>query len=715
LTSTDLVSKFIEIMRNHRCRLTIEERSVLEKIPLPLAMYQYVDQHVETILVSDGLCDFTGNSRDDLMRHYNNGMFSSVHPDDKKMLADLGYRFATQGGAYDVVYRTRLGTQSGYRIVHCTGKYDTTRDGSRVAFVFYTDVTGLAEPHTNRKPEKDAPELHLLYESLGPLAVISRKNKILFYYNKALCRMLPPAAEYDSGITFDHFFYGDLSHGIPELFDAPDSGPVLVQEPRSGRQLEISAVSSIWNGEPAYVITFSEQETEQHRRIAFNTFCFSGATNGTVPSEMSYKGFFVWNITQDSPLVLECGVVHNQDFLNSGFDGYLKRIAARCTRSDDTAFLLSHGRDFFLAVNNPSAVHGQRIFGIETDGKIIQIQSEFFLMRSPDTNELYIKITETNVTESVIMNTLLIQTLEQQNEYVACFDFQADTVRIVFNTNCEGDRSLQTFPLGDFVSGDNSMLIQQLYFAQECPTRDTLHRYFSEHCQPSGSVTFTVDTPGSRTKSLTIQSLDIRSSSYFVTCSDVSEVLRGERERYEQLKNTIEKEQRRVKQLLQLSYNDQLTRLPNRRSFLAKFRAEIARMRRDHSSAFLALGDIDSFKVINDTWGHPAGDAVLQSVAAVFFESVRKTDIVARWGGEEFIFFLAEENEHDAYLTLDRIRKRIELLQISWETSYLRCSMSFGLSEVIVDAGSVLKNAYTAADIALYQAKATGKNCIIIG
>ena len=123
-----------------RYRFSDFEQAILEKARFPLAIYQFLNKRVVTLALSKGFCDLFGYT--DLAQAYfdmDNDMYKDVHPDDAARISEAAYRFATEGGVYDVVYRTRfLGTHD-YRIVHAKGEHVFTPEGVRLAQVIYTD------------------------------------------------------------------------------------------------------------------------------------------------------------------------------------------------------------------------------------------------------------------------------------------------------------------------------------------------------------------------------------------------------------------------------------------------------------------------------------------------------------------------------------------------------------------------------------------------
>ena len=116
------------------------EREALEKLRVPLAVYQFLNKRVVTILVSDGFIELLGyDSREKTIYAMDNNMYEDTHPDDKSSIADAAVDFAVNGGKYNVVYRSRSLSGSDYRILHATGEHIYTEDGTRLAYVWYTD------------------------------------------------------------------------------------------------------------------------------------------------------------------------------------------------------------------------------------------------------------------------------------------------------------------------------------------------------------------------------------------------------------------------------------------------------------------------------------------------------------------------------------------------------------------------------------------------
>ena len=119
---------------------TNEQRAVIEGMQIPCAVYQFINKRVVTLALSDGFCEFFGyEDRAQAYHDMDNDMYKDTHPDDVARIADEAVRFATEGGSYDVLYRTRQKGGSGYKIVHAIGKHVYTENGTRLAHVWYID------------------------------------------------------------------------------------------------------------------------------------------------------------------------------------------------------------------------------------------------------------------------------------------------------------------------------------------------------------------------------------------------------------------------------------------------------------------------------------------------------------------------------------------------------------------------------------------------
>jgi len=157
---------------------------------------------------------------------------------------------------------------------------------------------------------------------------------------------------------------------------------------------------------------------------------------------------------------------------------------------------------------------------------------------------------------------------------------------------------------------------------------------------------------------------------------------------------------------------DPLTELWNRRALEERLRQEWARIQRHGGSFAVIMADVDHFKLVNDTHGHPAGDQVLREVAAILAGECRESDLPARYGGEEFAVLLPTIHAPEAVVMADRCRRKIEEACTRACGAEIRVTASFGVadSEGCASGEEVIQD----ADKALYQAKHAGRNRVDI-
>jgi len=169
-------------------------------------------------------------------------------------------------------------------------------------------------------------------------------------------------------------------------------------------------------------------------------------------------------------------------------------------------------------------------------------------------------------------------------------------------------------------------------------------------------------------------------------------------------------EQDSLSVLEELSLNDALTGIANRRRINGLLDTEFERAKRYQTPFSIILFDIDHFKKINDTYGHLVGDNTLKSLSKLVNETIRKTEVVGRWGGEEFILILPESNINTSFLIAEKIRKIISKTKFKDLDGSLTCS--FGVSEYLLE--TTLDELIEQADQALYKAKENGRNMVCV-
>ena len=181
------------------------------------------------------------------------------------------------------------------------------------------------------------------------------------------------------------------------------------------------------------------------------------------------------------------------------------------------------------------------------------------------------------------------------------------------------------------------------------------------------------------------------------------------------ISNLEEKVTERTSQLSQandnlelLSQTDFLTNLYNRRFIIEEIEQEAKHCNRTKEKFAIIMGDIDQFKMINDTYGHDCGDLILEEVASLLQKAARETDCVSRWGGEEFLLLLTQTEYEGALNLAERIRQAIEQKEIIYRNVPIKVTMTFGVA--VYKGGMAIDEVIKNADIAVYRGKDHGRN-----
>jgi diguanylate cyclase (GGDEF)-like protein len=163
-------------------------------------------------------------------------------------------------------------------------------------------------------------------------------------------------------------------------------------------------------------------------------------------------------------------------------------------------------------------------------------------------------------------------------------------------------------------------------------------------------------------------------------------------------------------QMRHYAEHDDLTGLWNHRIIIDRLRAEVDRVHRDGTPLSVILVDLDHFKSINDNFGHPAGDQVLKEISAIFAHAVRSYDWVGRYGGEEFLLILPGSGFDTARPRAEQLRVAVESARILDDQTVMQVTASFGVASGFPPGYEAMIHA---ADVALYRAKNTGRNCVM--
>lgn len=169
---------------------------------------------------------------------------------------------------------------------------------------------------------------------------------------------------------------------------------------------------------------------------------------------------------------------------------------------------------------------------------------------------------------------------------------------------------------------------------------------------------------------------------------------------------------RLMETLREANLRDPMTGLNNRRFLEEYVETLVSNTQRKKSNLAIMMLDLDFFKMVNDTYGHDAGDAVLKALAKVLKQSVRASDMVIRYGGEEFLIILQETNRQSADQVAEKIRAEVEKIKTTVAGVVIQKTISIGLSDFPTDSDTFWQ-AVKYADVALYSAKETGRNRVV--
>ena len=198
---------------------------------------------------------------------------------------------------------------------------------------------------------------------------------------------------------------------------------------------------------------------------------------------------------------------------------------------------------------------------------------------------------------------------------------------------------------------------------------------------------------------------------------DYQESLLGHLRTMEKKLATVEQEALGYKAKLDehkiLSMQDKLTKLPNRAALDEKFLQEFNIAKEQGTPLWVAVADLDYFKKVNDTFGHTAGDKTLQTVASLLSRSLRESEFIARFGGEEFVILIANLSKVGIEKMLNRVREKVKSIPFKFKGTNMTITISIGATKVrIDDAGEYFT--FERADKALYQAKEQGRDRVVI-
>jgi diguanylate cyclase (GGDEF)-like protein len=292
-------------------------------------------------------------------------------------------------------------------------------------------------------------------------------------------------------------------------------------------------------------------------------------------------------------------------------------------------------------------------------------------------------------------DTGVIYLLDDQKVSIACTRGYAENGIPEYNIN--GTISINELPtLEDMYQTGKSIAIKD---TAEAPR----WVWYSTH----GWVRSFIGTP-LKVKDKIIGFLNLYSSTTGIYTNEDMERLQA----FSDLTSTAIENARLYSELQQKADTDELTKLRNRRAFFDMASREVERAHRFHHPLSALMIDLDNFKLVNDNFGHPVGDLILIAIADVFRKHLRNIDLVARYGGDEFIILLPENKLENAREVANRLVKEIKATAIETQNGKARVGVSIGVSTLTPECDN-LTSLIEVADRALYHAKEYGRGRVV--
>lgn len=207
-----------------------------------------------------------------------------------------------------------------------------------------------------------------------------------------------------------------------------------------------------------------------------------------------------------------------------------------------------------------------------------------------------------------------------------------------------------------------------------------------------------------------LQRHETEKENWWRTTSAALALLKSASHMVERAKETISEQDARIKVLEDLATTDELTGLMNRRGFFQAFIRELDRAARDvtnNRGGLLMLIDLDNFKAINDTYGHPAGDAALKLVGRTLAHDIRTMDVAGRLGGDEFVLLFADAARVGALERAQKLVWRLNHLSLIWYGAEIPIRASLGLREY--KGGDAADKVFSDADVSMYANKQSNR------
>ncbi|WP_462332256.1 EAL domain-containing protein, partial [Schwartzia sp. (in: firmicutes)] len=239
--------------------------SVLTQIDIPLAIYQFVDNKVVTIFVSDAILEYMGHgikNREDMIDFYNEDMYRYVHPDDRDRIIKAARDFAMgRSSVYDVTYREQMPVRKGWSVIHARGYHHTMTDGTRYAIVYYDDVTTANEMDRAQEDLMNRTFFESLARYDEAVVIFDVETHELFYANERMRKIIAPPPGYGNGVSIEEYLGIDaFPYSAAEMIER---GKFTLMLPDENKAVIFHASRTEWQGREACVLMLADREDRQ--------------------------------------------------------------------------------------------------------------------------------------------------------------------------------------------------------------------------------------------------------------------------------------------------------------------------------------------------------------------------------------------------------------------------------------------------------------------
>ena len=235
----------------------------LESSEIPLAVYQFVDHRVQTILVSEGLIRWLapGASRADLVHYLDSDMYRDVHQEDAVYVASKAAEFAKQPeGRYEVVYRQKLYGQDKYSTVHALGYHRVLENGQKCAVVVYDDITSAMDSNGGSRREFEGGVVEFLNtDKVDPFIVFDAKTHEIYMVSASLAQVWNPVRAFDSGIRLEEYLFKEDELAQISIDGILERDESIFRNPRTGKYVILTLSQIFWQGKNSIFLRISER------------------------------------------------------------------------------------------------------------------------------------------------------------------------------------------------------------------------------------------------------------------------------------------------------------------------------------------------------------------------------------------------------------------------------------------------------------------------